>query len=890
MAITAETRTDIIELVVGIFGAAPGANILSELADTVDAGLSLNDLTVALVENPVFKDMYPSFLTNDEFATSYLTAIFGGAPGVGEVDQANFDIAHDAVTALLNAGQSRGEVVYQIINAISNVSEDDPAFGGAAAKLNNQTEVAVHFSVTTLQSADTADELVAVVSGVGSTQASVDAALADINDSESEGGIFTLTSGIDNLIGGAGDDLFIGTTGSGGEVNDPITIQTSDRIDGGDGFDTFRIAMGDEETGEDAVPELISIERIQIQSTDDSWDGVNSWGSYTDLEVIESYRSSDDDINLDDQRIPQIVEVRWTDTDDDNDIWLEYADAAVSGSDDTQRLTLKNSGTFATMTAVEFDVEDVSNNTDIIENFWITSNGSGNALRLNDSDGASTITIAGSADLYLDVVGQLALTTVDASGLSADLTMGNLTVTGDDITYTGASGDDTVTFGAGDDTIDAGEGDNTIDTGGGNNTVITGAGDDTITIGAGNDTVDAGAGDDTVVAAGNLATGDSVDGGADTDTLSLTSAAASGAGATFDGLFENFEEISISDALAGNLDMSLLDDIQTLKLAAGVNGSHTISGLDSGASVSFLAAAALATDTTTVSVTGALAASTDVLNVTVSAAASADYGVLAAADVETLNITSTQTGTATVVNTLDVDAAVYDTVTVAGSTALDLSGVAITSIDTLDASGFDADLTVSLAGNANDVTITAGDGDNTITAGDGDDDITVGDGDNINIDGGLGDDTITAGEGDDTIVGGAGEDTIDAGDGDNSITGGAGGDTLTGGAGIDTYVFAAVGDSQGVNVDTITNFDADDDIIDLSAVAIGAGSYNGEANGYGAVLTSLTGDATNTEAVLDTSTNTLYVDVNADGQLDSNDMAIQLTGISDLTEADNFVF
>ena len=78
MAITAETRTDIIEIVVGMFDAAPGASVLAELTASVDAGTSLRDLTVALANSTVFQAAYPNFLTNEEFATNFLTSILGG--------------------------------------------------------------------------------------------------------------------------------------------------------------------------------------------------------------------------------------------------------------------------------------------------------------------------------------------------------------------------------------------------------------------------------------------------------------------------------------------------------------------------------------------------------------------------------------------------------------------------------------------------------------------------------------------------------------------------------------------------------------------------------------------------------------------------------------------
>ena len=60
--------------------------------------------------------------------------------------------------------------------------------------------------------------------------------------------------------------------------------------------------------------------------------------------------------------------------------------------------------------------------------------------------------------------------------------------------------------------------------------------------------------------------------------------------------------------------------------------------------------------------------------------------------------------------------------------------------------------------------------------------------------------------------------------------------------------------------------------------------YSGGANGYGAVLTALNG--TVYQGVLDTSTSTLYIDTNGDKALTSADIAIQLTGVTSLVQAD----
>jgi Ca2+-binding RTX toxin-like protein len=189
-----------------------------------------------------------------------------------------------------------------------------------------------------------------------------------------------------------------------------------------------------------------------------------------------------------------------------------------------------------------------------------------------------------------------------------------------------------------------------------------------------------------------------------------------------------------------------------------------------------------------------------------------------------------------------------------------------------DASALDADSDTyaSASGSTNDIDYVGGAGEDYFESGSGDD-------------------TIDGGAGDDDLYGNQGADTINGGDGADFISGGQGSDTLTGGAGVDTFYFGSVSHSQGVTTDTITDFTSGEDLIDLSNVEWGTGFYSGEANGYGAVLTSLTASG-DSQAVLDTSTSTLYVDVNGDGLLNDQDIAINLTGVTSLNGATDFAW
>ena len=73
--------------------------------------------------------------------------------------------------------------------------------------------------------------------------------------------------------------------------------------------------------------------------------------------------------------------------------------------------------------------------------------------------------------------------------------------------------------------------------------------------------------------------------------------------------------------------------------------------------------------------------------------------------------------------------------------------------------------------------------------------------------------TMIASEGDDTIKGSKNSETIEGRDGDDVIRGHKGADLLTGGAGEDTYNWERK-DLDGV--DTITDFNSDDDVLDFS--------------------------------------------------------------------------
>lgn len=462
-----------------------------------------------------------------------------------------------------------------------------------------------------------------------------------------------------------------------------------------------------------------------------------------------------------------------------------------------------------------------------------------------------TINITGAGNVAFDMYGDNYGVTVNAADATGDLTL----AVGSDATYA--------------------------------TVVTTGSGDDTITL---------------LNAFELNADGDAflqvLDGGDGTDTFEIntddlvTSQGLLGSTADapedFSAAIMNFERLSLTGFAGQDIDATTMGFNHVTIDGYTTGGSLTV---ETGATV---VVTGTGTTDAEIIIDGA-ATGSQTLNLTVNGADGIALNDLTVADVETINLTSSASepdDTTPGANTVDLIAAAATTLNISGTTELVFGATAdFTKVATVAAGDFDAGLTIDLTSSTVATTVTVGDGDNTIT-------------------GSAQVDTITTGAGYDIIVAGAGNDVISTGNGGSEITGGAGKDTITLGSGIteddiDTIIYTAVGDSQGVTVDVINGFQANvlssddidddgelndyiDDVLDFSALGLGAtAQYLGEANGYGAVLTSLTGTAG--DAVLDTSTSTLYIDVTGDGILDNTDMAITLTGVTDLSDA-NFAW
>jgi Ca2+-binding RTX toxin-like protein len=431
-----------------------------------------------------------------------------------------------------------------------------------------------------------------------------------------------------------------------------------------------------------------------------------------------------------------------------------------------------------------------------------------------------------------------------------------------------------------------------------------------------------------------------VDASASTGTNTVTidgSAATYEGGSGVDSVTVTATATEVLDGGAGTADVLVLNGVagttqvgskatgfEVLALGALANGSYSATGFSSlshgavAADVTFTGVEANASLTlnatpnfnTTVSLGNATGTS-DVLGITVTGSAAITAGTVTAAGIETINITSDDTASTpagTVQHTLTLVATSAKSIVLTGDAGLVLTNTGNTAVTSFDASGITATSGVSftsanitgsvtLLGSAGadtlDASATTSSKSATINGGSGIDTIT----------GGAGADTLNGDGGNDIIVGGAGVDTINGGTGNDTITGGTGADILTGGTGNDVFVYTALNHSAPSAFDTITDFTAatattsgDQIRLDLTAGLLGGNdasvSFNVFVANSGALalaaLSSTTFGANIVNVALDSSTGTLYIDGTGGvaGTSDGTaDLAIVLTGVTTVTTA-----
>lgn len=700
MAITAETRQDIMELAVAANNAAPGTTLLSELVAMSTSGKSLLEIADSLASSASFVATYPTFQTATEFATEFLGNL---------VPEASADAVAEGVTiieGMLAAGDSRGKVILEAASYLAALDESNASFGTSAALFNHRVEVATYHTITSEAAAPWAIPASVTSSddSVATGKGAVDTALTPVVAAP-ENQQFILLSTLDRVTGGAGDDSIGGGVG---------TID-SDQINGGDGADSLSVTLSNADDNNAAFT-MSNVETFQARTTGNV---TLDMGNVTGVDTLIASRLGGNLTLNDVQEISNITIDRNT---QNADITVDYEATIDSGTTDEITVTVTNSSNVGTVNVDGVETVNLVSNDNPLNDtneIQIDAAGTSTATEVLNISGAGDTTVAATDALTINnsASGDVALTPTAATTITHSGT-GSLT-------FTLAAVDATVT----------GSSTGVLDV------TANGANDLTITGGSGNDAID-------MIA--TLETDDSVDGGDGTDTLTILGDGVTSA-ADGDITVTNVEVLEIeSDTNGDNLDFDVfsapafdsvivtsLADADQVTLTDTQSTAFTIRNAKTGTTADLLGAVTIdlkdSSGTSTaisVDIDNRQAGTTNNQN---------DFtlGTLTAAGVETLTINTSKVssaGTAEDITITTLTTAALSTLNINGDADFVVTNALSTTTDVIDASGSSGVVSVTVAGS--DVTYTGGSGADTIAFG------TSFDGDD-SVDGGDGTDTVT---------------------------------------------------------------------------------------------------------------------------------------------------
>jgi hypothetical protein len=138
---------DLYQFFIVAFSAAPGLTYLSQLAEAYRFGMSVRDIVNIFVSKPQFTDVYPIELSVADFSKRLVANVVKGSASDLSKAQAVIDLH-----AAFEFGFSRGDVIYTVFGNLAKMPIDDPTWGGTAALLGHQLEVARYYSEVMNQS------------------------------------------------------------------------------------------------------------------------------------------------------------------------------------------------------------------------------------------------------------------------------------------------------------------------------------------------------------------------------------------------------------------------------------------------------------------------------------------------------------------------------------------------------------------------------------------------------------------------------------------------------------------------------------------------------------------------------------------------------------------
>jgi len=438
MAVTATQQREFIKVGIGLYGAALGSTYLNLFAQVSEAGFSIGQIYTALMADPFSQqaNLYPLYLTNEQFAARLVSnatgnTLTGDAKAQAEalvLGKLNAAPAGQAITV------TRGEAAMYFVNLLDAATESDAVFGSSAKLFDNRVTVAQYYSVDKGLSASSLSNLQNVVSGVTSTTnvtgtAALDAALGG-NNTSTGGQTITLTTGVNNVTGSAGDDTIDGSRLiSGGTAAD--TYNNADSVDGGAGTDTLFAQL----TANVFANSIKNIEVLSIEAQAAVTVDLNTGDA-----ALTTVKSVNSGANLLTVQNIQSAPTSYVVTNSSGGFTATVSTTKLAGTTDAATLDLSNvtAGTVTLQTAAAGSG---------YETLTINSNGSvANVLTaLTDGNGTSlaTVNVAGAQDLTLPL-SDTTVTTLNAAAFTGKLTATVAAGNTQNMTITGGTANDVI--------------------------------------------------------------------------------------------------------------------------------------------------------------------------------------------------------------------------------------------------------------------------------------------------------------------------------------------------------------------------------------------------------------------------------------------------------------
>lgn len=431
MAVTAETRNAIIELVVTAYNAAPGTTLLTELVEAVDGGASLADVATTLTTSSTFNGLYPTFQTTTEFANELLDNLVPSATTEARAE----GVA--AIEFVLNSGGTRADVILQAQTFLAGLSTEDPAFGEPASAFQNKVTVATYYTVTLERDGDI-DALQNAVSGVDSTEESVTSAQATLDGQSTGGTTSALTDKIDTVSGTTSNDTVNGIVS---DTTADVTYNVADSIDlgAGDG-DVLNVSIINDNNGVSFAGRTASgVEIVNLKHIDGDASGqtatfnVSSISTPTQVWVKDGTVIGTNDDTVDVQGVSSSATIGLANNDSDLDVTFTTTGSATTGDSITLAVGGGATGGVTINDAAGDGVATVN----------IATSGSAGSLSSLTSTDLTTVNISG--DQKFTSIGlDSDVTTIDASANTAGVTVN--ANAGSKLKATGSSAADTLSL------------------------------------------------------------------------------------------------------------------------------------------------------------------------------------------------------------------------------------------------------------------------------------------------------------------------------------------------------------------------------------------------------------------------------------------------------------